>query len=388
MLRVVLDTNVFVSSLLVKVGIPAQVMDAWRDRRYVLVISPAIIAEMRSALNYPRIRRKYNITDEDVAGLIVLIQHDALLVPGEADVAGAIPADPTDKRFLRAPLMAGPIWSSAVTSTCSIWCNTRGSQFWNARQFLERLAAWRKETMNYRKLGRTGLKVSELCLGTMQFGWTADEATSFAVWTRSSRPAATSSTLPNLFPLGRRQPRRRLRADHRTVDEGARRPGRDRAGNQGPRPDVGRAERRRTEPRPSDPRVRGLAAPARHRAHRPLPDTLVRRRHADRRDDPPLDDLVRVGKVRYFGCSNYPAWRLAKALWASDKLGLARYDSLQPHYNLAHRAEFERELKPLCEEEGVGVIPYSPLAGGFLTGKYRRDSFRPAPAPTASSSAT
>ena len=87
-----------------------------------------------------------------------------------------------------------------------------------------------------------------------------------------------------------------------------------------------------------------------------------------------LDDLVRAGKVRYVGCSNYPAWRLTKALWASDKLGLARYDSLQPHYNLAHRAEFERELKPLCEEEGIGVIPYSPLAGGFLTGKYRRDA--------------
>ena len=77
------------------------------------------------------------------------------------------------------------------------------------------------------------------------------------------------------------------------------------------------------------------------------------------------------------GCSNYPAWRLAKALWASDKLGLARYDSLQPHYSLAYRAEFERELKPLCEEEGIGVIPYSPLAGGFLTGKYRRDSVPP-----------
>jgi aryl-alcohol dehydrogenase-like predicted oxidoreductase len=85
-----------------------------------------------------------------------------------------------------------------------------------------------------------------------------------------------------------------------------------------------------------------------------------------------LDDLVRQGKVRYVGCSNYPAWRLAKALWASDTLGLARYDSIQPHYNIAYRAEFERELKPLCEEEGIGVIPYSPLAGGFLTGKYRR----------------
>ena len=90
-----------------------------------------------------------------------------------------------------------------------------------------------------------------------------------------------------------------------------------------------------------------------------------------------LDDLVRAGKVRYVGCSNYPAWRLAKALWASDKLGLARYDSVQPHYSLAHRADFERELKPLCEEDGIGVIPYSPLAGGFLTGKYRRDSVPP-----------
>jgi aryl-alcohol dehydrogenase-like predicted oxidoreductase len=86
-----------------------------------------------------------------------------------------------------------------------------------------------------------------------------------------------------------------------------------------------------------------------------------------------FDDLVRAGKVRYLGCSNHPAWRLCKALWASDKLGLVRYESLQPHYNLAYRAEFERELKPLCQEEGLAVIPYSPLASGFLTGKYRRD---------------
>jgi aryl-alcohol dehydrogenase-like predicted oxidoreductase len=87
-----------------------------------------------------------------------------------------------------------------------------------------------------------------------------------------------------------------------------------------------------------------------------------------------LDDLVRAGKVRYVGCSNIPAWRLVESLWVSDRLGLARYDSLQPHYNLAHRAEFERELKPVCEQYGIGVIPYSPLAGGFLTGKYRRNT--------------
>ncbi len=85
-----------------------------------------------------------------------------------------------------------------------------------------------------------------------------------------------------------------------------------------------------------------------------------------------LSDLVRSGKVRYIGCSNYPAWLLAKSLWISDVKGLARFDSLQPHYNLVHRAEFERELEPLCLDQGIGVIPYSPLAGGFLTGKYRR----------------
>ena len=87
-----------------------------------------------------------------------------------------------------------------------------------------------------------------------------------------------------------------------------------------------------------------------------------------------LDDLVRAGKVRYVGCSNYPAWQLMKALWTSDAEHLVRYDSLQPHYSYVHRAEFERELQPLCLDQGVGVIPYSPLAAGFLTGKYRRDT--------------
>jgi aryl-alcohol dehydrogenase-like predicted oxidoreductase len=85
-----------------------------------------------------------------------------------------------------------------------------------------------------------------------------------------------------------------------------------------------------------------------------------------------LTDLVRAGKVRYVGCSNYPAWRLALALGASERRGWARYDSLQPHYNMAHRGEFERELEELCLDQALGVIPYSPLAGGFLTGKYQR----------------
>jgi aryl-alcohol dehydrogenase (NADP+) len=84
-----------------------------------------------------------------------------------------------------------------------------------------------------------------------------------------------------------------------------------------------------------------------------------------------LDDLVRAGKVRYIGCSNYPAWRLSQALAASARLGIARYDSLQPRYNLLYR-EIETELLPLCRAEGVGVIVYNPLAGGLLSGKYRK----------------
>jgi aryl-alcohol dehydrogenase-like predicted oxidoreductase len=75
--------------------------------------------------------------------------------------------------------------------------------------------------------------------------------------------------------------------------------------------------------------------------------------------------------VRYIGASNYPAWKLMKALWTSDKSNVTRYDCLQPRYNAVWRGEFERELQHVCGTEGLGVIPYSPLQGGFLTGKYR-----------------
>jgi aryl-alcohol dehydrogenase-like predicted oxidoreductase len=86
-----------------------------------------------------------------------------------------------------------------------------------------------------------------------------------------------------------------------------------------------------------------------------------------------FDDLIGQGKVRYVGASNYAAWELMQALWASDTHDLVRYDSLQPHYNLIYREEFERELRAVCQTYGIGVIPYSPLAGGFLTGKYRKN---------------
>jgi aryl-alcohol dehydrogenase (NADP+) len=84
-----------------------------------------------------------------------------------------------------------------------------------------------------------------------------------------------------------------------------------------------------------------------------------------------LDDLVRVGKVRYVGCSNFLAYRVARALGRSEALGLTRFASVQPRYNLIFR-EFERELLPLCLDEGIGVIPYNPIAGGMLSGKHQR----------------
>jgi aryl-alcohol dehydrogenase-like predicted oxidoreductase len=90
-----------------------------------------------------------------------------------------------------------------------------------------------------------------------------------------------------------------------------------------------------------------------------------------------MDKLVRDGKVLYTGVSNFPAWLLMKSLWISDVKHLARFDSLQPHYSLLHRSEFEQELEPLCLDQGIGVIPYSPLAAGFLTGKYTRENRQP-----------
>lgn len=82
-----------------------------------------------------------------------------------------------------------------------------------------------------------------------------------------------------------------------------------------------------------------------------------------------LDDLVHQGKVRYIGCSNFAAWQICEALWAADRKNLTPFVAVQPRYNVLDRT-IERELVPFCRQYGVGIIPYSPLAGGILTGKY------------------
>jgi len=99
-LRVVLDTNVFVSSLLSTQGLPAQVLNAWREGRYMLVTSPAIIAEIVEVLELPRIAKKYSMRQEDIESLVDLLKTDTILVPGRAAIKGAVPQDPRDEMFL------------------------------------------------------------------------------------------------------------------------------------------------------------------------------------------------------------------------------------------------------------------------------------------------
>ena len=227
--------------------------------------------------------------------------------------------------------------------------------------------------MEYRRLGRTGLKVSELCLGTMQWGWTADEAMSFAVMDAFVGAGGNFIDTADVYS-------RWVEGNPGGVSEEIIGRWMKARGNRQAIVLATKARGRMWE----GPNGEGLS-----RGHlmRAVDDSLRRlqtdtidlyQTHSDDRDTPldetlrALDDMVRAGKVRYIGASNIHAWRLTSALWTSDKHNWARYDSLQPHYNLAHRSEFERELKPLCEEQGIGVIPYSPLAAGFLTGKYQR----------------
>src|SRR3990172_5255925 len=104
MLRVVIDTNVIVSGILSRTGAPAELLNAWRQRRFLLLSSPAIVAEVRAVLQYPRIHKKYRLRDEEIELTITLLEHDALLVSGEANVAHSVQADPKDEMILACAL--------------------------------------------------------------------------------------------------------------------------------------------------------------------------------------------------------------------------------------------------------------------------------------------
>jgi aryl-alcohol dehydrogenase-like predicted oxidoreductase len=228
--------------------------------------------------------------------------------------------------------------------------------------------------MEYRKLGRTDLMVSELCMGTMQFGWTADEETSFEVLSATYQAGINFIDTADIYS-------RWVDGNPGGVSEKI--IGKWMKKNKIPRNKIIIATKVRGQ-MSDDPNDQGLS---RKHILKSVDDSL-RRLQTDQIDlyqshwydaDTPIeetlsayDEIIKQGKVRYIGCSNYPAWRLMESLWASDKHELARYNSLQPNYSLVHREEFERELADVCQAYQIGVIPYSPLGGGFLTGKYRK----------------
>lgn len=233
--------------------------------------------------------------------------------------------------------------------------------------------------MNYRRLGRTGLKVSELCLGTMQFGWTADEPLSHKIlsaayesginfidtadiysrWVEGN-PGGVSETIIGNWLKTSGIPREKIVLATKV------------RGKMGDAPnDEGLSRAHILSAVEASLRRLQTDYIDLYQTHHPDNDTPIEETLRA------LDDLVKQGKVRYIGASNYSAWQLMQALWTSDQHRLARFDSLQPHYSLANRKEFERELAAVCHEYNIGVIPYSPLAAGFLTGKYRRDQPEP-----------
>lgn len=223
--------------------------------------------------------------------------------------------------------------------------------------------------MRINRMGRTGLKVSEICLGTMTFGNQCDEATSFAIMDRATEAGINFIDAADVYPLGGGAERR-----GRTEEiigkwlKGKR----DRFvlatklnGVTGDGPND-RGLSRRHMMKAVEDSLRRLQTDYidLYQSHFPDPETPVDETMRA------FDDLVRQGKVRYLGSSNHQAWELAKALWTSDKLGIARYDCAQPRYNILFRV-IEDEILPLCRDQGLGVIAYNPLAGGFLTGRYQ-----------------
>jgi aryl-alcohol dehydrogenase-like predicted oxidoreductase len=227
--------------------------------------------------------------------------------------------------------------------------------------------------MLMRKLGRTGLRVSALCLGGNTFGWTTDQKASepvldayveaggnfidtadvYSRWVPGHKGGESEEVLGKWM---------KARGNRRTVIIATKV-----MGPMGPGPNDTGLSRQHI--------VEGVEDSLR-RLQTDFIDLY--QAHWDDRDTPleetlrAFDDLIRQGKVRYIGASNYHAWRLTRALWESDRRAFARYESIQPKYNLVFRDEYERELEPLCLEQSIGVIPYSSLGSGFLSGKYHR----------------
>lgn len=223
--------------------------------------------------------------------------------------------------------------------------------------------------MNYRYLGKTGLKVSELCLGTMTFGRETDEATSHRMLDRFVETGGNFIDTADVYTQGAseaiigrwlaNQPRDDLViATKVRFGMGA-----------GPN-DIGLSRKHILAGVEASLRRLGTDYLDLYQLHcwdkrTPLEETLSA-----------LDGLVKSGKVRYIGVSNFTGWQLQKAIDLSLHHGWESFVCLQPLYNLLDR-QLELELLPICQNEGLGIIPWSPLRGGWLTGKYRRDMDKP-----------
>ena len=224
-----------------------------------------------------------------------------------------------------------------------------------------------KVNMEFRRLGRTGLKVSEVCLGTMTFGtndWGIDETRSREIFNLAIEAGINFCDTANSYADGR--------SEHilgKLIKE---------AGNR----DKLIIATKVFNPVGSDINDSGtsrwhIIAEIENSLRRLQTDyiDLYQVHHVDRETPTEerlraLDDLIRQGKVRYIGCSNEYAWRLCDALWLSETKNFARYESLQPKYNLLTR-DIEEEILPLCKEKEIGVVVWGPLAAGYLTGKYK-----------------
>lgn len=234
------------------------------------------------------------------------------------------------------------------------------------------------QALKPRRLGATDLQVSALCLGTMQFGWTADESVSFAVMDAFVEAGGNFLDSADMYShwapgnpggvseeiIGRWMKARRNRGRLIVATKVRARMWEGPDGEGLSRPHIQRAVEdslRRLQVETIDL----------YQCHWPDEDIPIEETVSV------FSELIASGKVRYIGASNYTAAQLEEARRVAGEKGLPRFVSLQPHYNLVHRAEFEDALAALCEREEIGVIPYSPLAGGFLTGKYRRGQTMP-----------
>ncbi|CAN5265364.1 aldo/keto reductase [soil metagenome] len=223
--------------------------------------------------------------------------------------------------------------------------------------------------MEYRRLGGTGLMVSELCLGCMTFGRELDETGSKGIITRFLDEGGNFLDTADVYERGVSE-----EITGRALKEVAREDVvlatkvRFPMG-EGPN-DVGLSRKHITAGCDASLQRLGTDYIDLYQVHcwdaaTPLEETLSA-----------LTDLVRSGKVRYIGVSNFTAWQLMKSLYTSGLHGFEKFVSLQPQYSLVER-NIENEVLPVCQEEGLGVIPWSPLGGGFLSGKYSRDERPP-----------